>query len=132
VLQFLIRRLFWAFFLFFVATVITYIIFFVIPTNPAQIACGVHCAPAILIHVEHSLHLNLPIYQQYWLFIWNMIKHQSLGYSLTVLPYAGSSARTRPSRHRSCSAARSSGSGSPFRSESCRPCGRGRSSTGSQ
>lgn len=79
--QFLIRRIFWAFFLFFVATIITYIIFFVIPTDPAQIACGVHCAPQILKHVRESLHLNLPIYQQYWLFIWNMIKHQSLGYS---------------------------------------------------
>ncbi|HLY85877.1 MAG TPA: ABC transporter permease [Gaiellaceae bacterium] len=79
--QFLIRRIFWAFFLFFVATIITYIIFFVIPTDPAQIACGVHCVPAILKQVRHSLHLDLPIYQQYWIFVWNMVKHQSLGYS---------------------------------------------------
>jgi peptide/nickel transport system permease protein len=81
VLQFLIRRIFWAFFLFFVATIVTYIIFFVIPSDPAQIACGTHCTPEIIKHVRQSLHLDLPIYQQYWLFLWNMIKHQSLGYS---------------------------------------------------
>jgi peptide/nickel transport system permease protein len=81
VLYFLIRRFFWAIFLFLCATIITYIIFFVIPSDPAQIACGTHCTKQIIAHVRVSLHLNLPIYQQYWLFIWNMLKHHSLGYS---------------------------------------------------
>ena len=80
-LYFLIRRFFWAIFLFLCATIITYIIFFVIPSDPAQIACGTHCTPQIIAHVRKSLHLNLPIYQQYWDFLWNMIRHQSLGES---------------------------------------------------
>jgi len=80
-LYFLIRRFFWAIFLFFCATITAYIIFFVIPSDPAQIACGTHCTPQIIEHVRESLHLNLPIYQQYWLFLWNMIRHGSLGYS---------------------------------------------------
>jgi peptide/nickel transport system permease protein len=78
---FLIRRTFWALFLFFIATLITYIIFFVIPTDPAQIACGTHCTAGLIAHIRKSLHLDLPIYQQYWLFVWNLIRHQSLGYS---------------------------------------------------
>jgi peptide/nickel transport system permease protein len=78
---FVIRRLFWAFFLFIVATIVTYIIFFVIPTNPAELAAGKAAQPAIVAHIAHNLHLDLPIYQQYWLFLWNMIRHQSLGYS---------------------------------------------------
>lgn len=78
---FLIRRLFWAIFLFLVATIITYIIFFVIPSSPAMIACGTHCTPGIIKHVTLALHLNVPIYQQYWIFLGNMIQHQSLGYS---------------------------------------------------
>jgi peptide/nickel transport system permease protein len=78
---FLIRRLFWAFFLFLVATVITYIIFFVIPTNPAELAAGKAAKPEIVAHISHKLHLDLPIYQQYWLFLWNMLRHASLGYS---------------------------------------------------
>jgi peptide/nickel transport system permease protein len=81
VVYFLIRRFFWAIFLFFCATITAYIIFFVIPSDPAQIACGTHCTPQIIEHVRESLHLNLPIYQQYWLFLWNMIRHGSLGYS---------------------------------------------------
>jgi len=81
VLYFVIRRFFWAIWLFLVATIITYIIFFVIPSDPATIACGTHCTPQIIAHVRHSLHLDIPIYQQYWIFLWNMIKHQSLGYS---------------------------------------------------
>jgi peptide/nickel transport system permease protein len=81
VLYFLIRRFFWAIFLFLCATIIAYIIFFVIPSDPAQIACGTHCTPQIIAHVRKSLHLDLPIYQQYWLFLWNMIRHGSLGYS---------------------------------------------------
>ncbi len=80
-LYFLIRRIFWAIFLFLVATIISYIIFFVIPSDPAQIACGTHCTPQIIRHVHKSLHLDLPIYQQYWIFLWNMIRHQSLGTS---------------------------------------------------
>jgi peptide/nickel transport system permease protein len=81
VVYFLIRRFLWAIFLFFCATVITYIIFFVIPSDPASIACGTHCTPQQIVHIRHSLHLDLPIYQQYWLFMWNLVRHGSLGYS---------------------------------------------------
>ncbi len=87
--NFLIRRIFWAFFLFIVATMVTYLIFFVIPSDPAQIACGTHCTPQIVAHVRKSLHLDVPIYQQYWLFMWNLIRHQSLGHSFAT----GSSVR---------------------------------------
>jgi len=46
--HFLIRRIFWALFLFFVATIITYLIFWVIPTNPAQLAAGHAASPEFL------------------------------------------------------------------------------------
>ena len=78
---FIIRRLFWAVFLFLVATIVTYVIFFVIPTNPAELAAGKAAKPSIVAHIAQKLHLDLPIYQQYWLFLWNMIRHASLGYS---------------------------------------------------
>jgi peptide/nickel transport system permease protein len=80
---FLVRRLLWAIFLFVVATMVTYLIFFIIPGNPALIAVGSGATetPQFLAHVRHELHLDLPIYQQYWLFVWNMLRHGSLGYS---------------------------------------------------
>jgi peptide/nickel transport system permease protein len=81
VTNFLIRRIFWAIWLFFVATIITYVIFFIIPADPAMLASGKASSPAVIKHIHAILHLNVPIYQQYWIFLWNMIRHASLGYS---------------------------------------------------
>jgi peptide/nickel transport system permease protein len=81
VTQFLIRRIFWAFFLFVVATMITYLIFFVVPSDPARLAAGKASSPAIIAHIKHFMHLDLPIYQQYWLFVWNLIRHGDFGHS---------------------------------------------------
>ena len=80
---FLVRRLLWAIFLFVVATMVTYLIFFIIPGDPALIAVGSGATetPQFLAHVRHELNLDLPIYQQYWLFVWNIVRHGSLGYS---------------------------------------------------
>ena len=48
--QYLIRRSFWAFFLFVVATMITYVIFFVVPADPALLAAGKATKPEIVNH----------------------------------------------------------------------------------
>jgi peptide/nickel transport system permease protein len=83
VARFVVRRLLWALFLFVAATLVTYLIFFVVPGDPALIAggSGATATPQFLAHVRHELHLDLPIYQQYWLFVWNMVRHGSLGHS---------------------------------------------------
>jgi len=78
---FLIRRTFWAIFLFIAATIITYVIFFLIPGDPAQLACGRACTPQDVARVRHFLHLDEPIYQQYLRFLWNLVGHQDLGRS---------------------------------------------------
>jgi peptide/nickel transport system permease protein len=79
--QFLIRRVFWAIFLFFVATIITYLIFWVIPSNPAQLAAGKAATQADIDRVKHFLHLDRPIWWQYYFFVKNLVWHQSLGTS---------------------------------------------------
>src|SRR5215831_1762522 len=78
---FLVRRLFWAIFLLLAATIITYVIFFLIPGDPAQLACGRACTPQDVARVRHFLHLDEPIYQQYLHFLWNLVGHQDLGRS---------------------------------------------------
>jgi peptide/nickel transport system permease protein len=81
-MRFLINRVFWAIWLFFVATFLTYVIFFLIPNDPARITgIGIVGSPAVMAHIRSQLHLDVPAYQQYWIFVWNMIRHQSLGYS---------------------------------------------------
>jgi len=79
--QFLIRRIFWAIFLFFVATIITYLIFWVIPADPAKLAAGRGATMQDVARVRHFLHLDKPIWWQYWFFVKNLVWHQSLGRS---------------------------------------------------
>jgi peptide/nickel transport system permease protein len=79
--RFIIRRVFWAVFLFFVATVITYLIFWVIPADPAKLAAGKAATTADVARVRHFLHLDKPIWWQYGFFIKNIVWHQSLGRS---------------------------------------------------
>jgi peptide/nickel transport system permease protein len=78
---YLVRRLLWTAFLFIVATMVTFLIFFVIPSNRAGHKADYAAPPGLVRHIDHELHLDLPLYQQYWLFLWNIIGHGSLGYS---------------------------------------------------
>jgi peptide/nickel transport system permease protein len=79
--QFLIRRIFWAIFLFLVATIITYLIFWVIPSDPAALAAGKSATPADIARVRHFLHLDEPIWKQYLRFVWQLVRHGDLGRS---------------------------------------------------
>jgi peptide/nickel transport system permease protein len=79
--KFVIHRLFWALFLFFVATIVTYLIFWVIPSDPAALAAGKSATPADIARVRHFLHLDEPIWRQYLRFVWNLVGHGSLGTS---------------------------------------------------
>src|SRR5512133_1016209 len=38
--RYLVRRILWAVVLFIAVTMVTYVIFFIIPANPARLACG--------------------------------------------------------------------------------------------
>lgn len=79
--RFLLHRTLWAIWLFFVATLITYVIFWLVPSDPAHLAGIGSASPLIAARIRSELHLDVPVYQQYWIFLWNMIRHQSLGYS---------------------------------------------------
>src|SRR4051794_1672225 len=79
--RYLIRRLIWAVVLFFAVTVVSYILFFIIPANPAKQACGQACSKADVDRVAHNLGTDRPVYFQYYKFVKNLIWDQSLGFS---------------------------------------------------
>ena len=79
--HFLVRRTLWAVALFLAATVITYLIFYIIPADPAKLACGRACTQADVDRVRHFLHLDQPVWRQYLRFLWNLVYHQDLGRS---------------------------------------------------
>jgi peptide/nickel transport system permease protein len=81
VLQYLIRRLLWAIVLFIAVTLVTYVIFFITPADPARLAAGQGATPEDVERVAERLHLNDPLYEQYGRFLWELVGHQSLGTS---------------------------------------------------
>jgi len=68
-IQYVIRRCLWAVVLMFAVTVISFILFFLIPANPAQLACGRACTPATIARVAHYLGTDRPVWVQYGKFI---------------------------------------------------------------
>jgi peptide/nickel transport system permease protein len=79
--RFLIRRVLWAIFLVLAVTMVTYAIFFLMPTDPAALAAGRGATPDAVERVRHLLHLDEPVWKQYGRFVWNLVVHQSLGIS---------------------------------------------------
>jgi peptide/nickel transport system permease protein len=84
VLRYLIRRILWAAVLFLCVTVVTYVIFFIIPANPAQLAAGKAATDAKIKEVEKFLGLDQPVYVQYWKFMKRLVLEQSLGTSFAT------------------------------------------------
>src|SRR5947209_1308813 len=81
-IEFLIRRIFWAVFLFFAATILTYVIFFVIPTDPAALAAGKAASdPKVVASIRHAMGLDQPVWKQYGLFVWRLVAHGDFGRS---------------------------------------------------
>jgi peptide/nickel transport system permease protein len=78
---YLIRRFLWAIVLFVAVTAVTYIIFFLIPTDPARKACGQLVTPACVRNARHYLGLDRPVYVQYYKFLERLVVQQSLGRS---------------------------------------------------
>ena len=82
--RYLIRRLLWAMMLFLAVTVVTYVIFFIIPANPAALVAGKSATLEDIQRAEHFLGTDRPVYIQYAKFIDRLVLHQSLGTSFAT------------------------------------------------
>jgi len=72
-----------------VVTFCVFVIFYLIPGSPLHItSMGISDAQQER-RIAEQLHLNVSIYQQYWIFLWNIVAHASLGNSF----HDGSSVR---------------------------------------
>jgi peptide/nickel transport system permease protein len=82
-ITYLIRRLLWALVLFVAVTLVTYLVFYVIPANPARLACGQRATAECVRNAEHRLGLDRPVPIQYALFLKRLVIEHSLGNSFT-------------------------------------------------
>jgi len=80
-LRYLIRRFLWAWVLFLAVTIVTYVIFFLVPASPARLAAGQSATPERVREVEKFLGLDQPVYVQYWRFLKRLVVDRSLGES---------------------------------------------------
>jgi peptide/nickel transport system permease protein len=81
--RYIIRRLLWAVALFIAVTAITYVIFFMIPADPAAQACGQRATPECVASARKFFGLDKPVPVQYYNFMKRLIVHQDLGHSFT-------------------------------------------------
>ena len=71
--HFLVRRVLWAIVLFLAVTVVTYVIFFVTPSDPARLAAGQGASAKDVQQVAERLHLDEPVWEQYGRFLKQLV-----------------------------------------------------------
>ncbi|KPI26298.1 ABC-type transporter, integral membrane subunit [Actinobacteria bacterium OK074] len=71
-LRFLLRRTLGAIVILFLLSIVTFLLFFGMPRDPALLMCGKTCTPEALANIHHVLGLDRPIPEQYWTFLHNL------------------------------------------------------------
>jgi peptide/nickel transport system permease protein len=86
--KYIVRRLLWMVVVLFFVSLITFLLAFAVPGDPAKSIAGTHATPEVLARIRHDLGLDLPIYRQYGLYLWHLVRGD-MGYSYeTQLPVA--------------------------------------------
>jgi peptide/nickel transport system permease protein len=81
-LQYIARRLLWGVALLFIASAVIFVIFYAFPSaDPAQLRAGRQANEAQIEQIREDLGLNEPIYEQYWIYIKDLVLHFDFGYS---------------------------------------------------
>ena len=96
--RYVIRRLLWACVLFIAVTMVTYIIFFIVPANPALELCGKACTEEDIQRVERYWGLDQPVPVQYGKFVERMLPitwSSAEGHPIFQTPSLGRSFATR-------------------------------------
>ena len=81
-LQYIARRLLWGVLMLFIASAVIFVIFYALPSaDPAELRAGRQANPAQIAEIRETLGLDKPIYEQYWLYMKNLVLHFDFGYS---------------------------------------------------
>jgi ABC-type dipeptide/oligopeptide/nickel transport system permease component len=84
--KYLVRRLLWVVVVLFFVSLLTFLLAYAVPADPAKAVAGTHATPDVLVRIRHDLGLDKPLYEQYGLYLWHLV-HANFGYSFqTQLP----------------------------------------------
>jgi peptide/nickel transport system permease protein len=81
VVGYLIRRAAQAVVVVFGVVLLTFILTQIIPGGAARAALGPKATPLQIQHFNDARHYNVSVYQQFWIYCWNIVRHGYLGYS---------------------------------------------------
>jgi peptide/nickel transport system permease protein len=80
--RYIIRRLLWVVVLLFLVSLITFFIFYTLPSaDPAQLRAGRLPNPELVQQIRHNLGLDQPWYEQYFHYMKRLVLHGDFGYS---------------------------------------------------
>jgi peptide/nickel transport system permease protein len=80
--RYIIRRLLWVIVLLIIVSIVTFLIFYELPSaDPAVLRAGRSPNPQLIAQIRHSLGLDKPVYVQYWLYMKAVVLHFNFGYS---------------------------------------------------
>ncbi|MGI8864064.1 MAG: ABC transporter permease [Solirubrobacteraceae bacterium] len=80
--KYIIRRLLWVVVLLFLVTLLTFVVFYLLPSaDPAQLRAGRQPNPALVAQIRHNLGLDKPWYTQYFRYMKALVLHFDFGYS---------------------------------------------------
>ena len=77
--QFIRRRAAYAVATILIVSIVVYLIFSLLPFDPAALTCGQRCTPQIIEGNRIKLGLDKPIWEQYWLFLSGIFLGRSYG-----------------------------------------------------
>src|SRR5580658_9406478 len=80
-LGYIIRRLIQAVIVVFGVVAIVFILSKLIPGGEAAAALGPRRTPAMIARFNREYGFNLPIWDQFWRYLWALVWHHNLGYS---------------------------------------------------
>jgi len=66
---YIVRRLISMVLMLLLLTLVVFLLFSVLPTDPARLTCGKACTPEVVAANRHNLGLDLPLWKQYWEFL---------------------------------------------------------------
>ncbi len=79
---YIIRRVLWGILLLFLVSLLTFVLFDVLPSaDPAVLRAGRSASPRIIAYIRHELGLDKPIYTQFFDYIKDIVLHFNFGYS---------------------------------------------------
>ena len=81
-LRYIARRLLWGVALLFIVSAVIFVIFYAFPSaDPATIRAGRQGTPEQIERIREVLGLDKPIYEQYWIYIQDLVLHADFGFS---------------------------------------------------